>query len=190
MDEPKRKTPWRLAVVAVVFFALWGVGHWTGAGQYLGVAPLREAMQSAGGLGIVLFLLAFAIGELLHVFGVIFVVAAVLVYGQWLGGLVAYAGALVSISVSFFVIRGLGGQALTEVRWRPAQRMLARLHERPIATIAALRLVLWMLPALNYALAMSGVRFRHYFIGGALGLLLPVAGCALFVEWAYRWLGH
>jgi hypothetical protein len=38
-----------------------------------------------------------------------------------------------------------------------------------------LRLLLWMAPPLNYALALSSVCFRRHLIGTALGLLAPIA---------------
>jgi uncharacterized membrane protein YdjX (TVP38/TMEM64 family) len=38
------------------------------------------------------------------------------------------------------------------------------------------------LPALNYALAMSGVRFRAYLLGTLLGLPLPIALYCLFFD--------
>jgi uncharacterized membrane protein YdjX (TVP38/TMEM64 family) len=49
--------------------------------------------------------------------------------------------------------------------------------------VAILRLILWMAPPLNYALAMSAVRFRDYVIGSALGLLIPIALASLFFDW-------
>ena len=63
--------------------------------------------------------------------------------------------------------------------------MLARLDERPVTTVIVLRTLLWLAPPLNYALALSSIRFRHYLIGSALGLLLPVAGAALFFDWLF-----
>ena len=39
------------------------------------------------------------------------------------------------------------------------------------------------LPALNYALAMSGVKFRDYLIGTLLGLPLPIFLYCLFFDY-------
>ena len=92
------------------------------------------------------------------------------------------AGALVSITVSFFVIRGIGGQSLAEIERPFIRRMLSRLDARPIRTVALLRCFLWVAPALNYALAMSRLRFREYFLGSALGLLLPMPLMSVFID--------
>ncbi len=46
-----------------------------------------------------------------------------------------------------------------------------------------LRLVLFLMPAVNYALAMTRVRFRDFFVGSALGLVIPI----LFIAYAFDW---
>ena len=48
-------------------------------------------------------------------------------------------------------------------------------QERPVRSVALLRLVFWMFPPLNYALALSPVGLRDYVVGSALGLVLPLA---------------
>jgi uncharacterized membrane protein YdjX (TVP38/TMEM64 family) len=52
--------------------------------------------------------------------------------------------------------------------------------------VALLRLVLWMAPAVNYALALSPVRYRDYAIGSAVGLAIPVAAAAAFLHFFLR----
>ncbi|MNW10228.1 hypothetical protein D3C71_2074000 [compost metagenome] len=49
--------------------------------------------------------------------------------------------------------------------------------------ITALRVLFQTVPALNYALSLSGVRFRHYLIGTLLGLPLPIALYCLFFDY-------
>jgi len=45
-----------------------------------------------------------------------------------------------------------------------------------------LRIVFQSVPALNYTLALSGVRFRDYLTGTLLGLPLPIAVYCLFFD--------
>ena len=58
--------------------------------------------------------------------------------------------------------------------------MLARLDARPIRSIVLLRKLLQSVPALNYTLALSGVGFRSYLLGTALGLPLSIALHGIF----------
>ena len=53
---------------------------------------------------------------------------------------------------------------------------------RPLRTVVLLRIVLWMSPQLNYALALTGISFRNYLLGSAFGLIWPIVIMALFFE--------
>ena len=181
-----RARAWRLVILGVVLVALLVVRYATAFGASLSTARIRELVQAAGAAGIAIYFIAFAIGELLHVPGLVFVAVAVMCWGHLGGGVIAYAGALGSVTLSFFVVRGIGGEALAELKWKWVQRVLARLDQRPILTVALLRLVLWIAPALNYALALSRIRYRDYLVGSALGLALPIALASLFFRYLLR----
>jgi uncharacterized membrane protein YdjX (TVP38/TMEM64 family) len=76
-------------------------------------------------------------------------------------------------------------QIITEnLKNKLAIRLLAKLDARPIASIVLLRVLFQTFPALNYALAMSGVKFRNYLIGTLLGLPLPI----IFYCWIFDYL--
>jgi uncharacterized membrane protein YdjX (TVP38/TMEM64 family) len=165
----------RLVILGVVLVALLLVAHLTGLTASFSQARVRTLIQSTGKWGMLLFIAAFAIGELLHIPGLVFVGAAVVAFGRVRGGILSYAGAVVSISVTFAFIRAVGGQPLGTIRNQRVQALLARLDQRPILTVALLRLITWLTPAINYGLALSSVRFRDYFIGSAVGLVVPIA---------------
>jgi uncharacterized membrane protein YdjX (TVP38/TMEM64 family) len=148
---------------------------------------IRSLVQRAGPWGIVLFVVLFALGELVHIPGMVFVVAAVLAYGQTTGFIVGWLGAVISVTVSFVLVRTFGGQALTQIKWKVVQRMLDRLDARPVSTVFVLRSLLWVAPPLNFALAMSRIRLRDYLLGSGLGLLAPIAGVVVLFEQALAW---
>jgi uncharacterized membrane protein YdjX (TVP38/TMEM64 family) len=145
----------------------------------LSTTRIRDLVQHAGAAGVGLFILVFAVGELLHVPGMIFVAAGVMAWGPLAGGVVSYLAALVSVSVVFVVVRVIGGQPLATVTQPRVRAILARLDRRPILTVALLRLFLWIAPPVNYALALSTVRYRDYAAGSALGLAPPAALAAV-----------
>jgi len=143
------------------------------------VDTLRRELASLGWLAGPVFLAAFAVGELLHLPGILFVAAARIVFGAVLGLVLGYAGALLALAVSFAVARQLVRAArATREPWRPRwaflRRAFERLEARPVRTIALLRLVLWLAPPLTYALATTRVRAREHVLGCALGLVVPV----------------
>lgn len=155
----------------------------TGLRQQLSLELLHNAFLSHPLGGTLLFVLLFALGNLVQVPGWIFLAAAVLALGRLWGGTVTYLAASVSCLATFWLIRLLGGNALAELKSPLAQRLIAGLHARPVASIALLRLVFQTLPAVNVALALSGVRLRHYLLGTLLGLPLPIALYCLFFDY-------
>lgn len=178
----------RLALLVVFLVGLFVLGAATGWTDRFTLEGIRETIAGAGLWGFAIFIGAFAVGELLHVPGFLFVAAAVLAYGRLAGGAAAYVGAVVSVVVSFAVVRAVGGRALGGLKNARVRKILDRLEERPVRVVAILRLLLWMAPPLNYALALSPVRFRDYLIGSAVGLVVPIALASAFLDWFIQYL--
>ncbi|MFC6519695.1 TVP38/TMEM64 family protein [Undibacterium arcticum] len=124
--------------------------------------------------GLLIFTLLFCLGNLIQIPGWIFLAAAVLALGRTWGGMASYVAAVVSCTVTFFTIRLIGGDALRELKNPYAVRILRKLDTDPIKSIVLLRTLFQTVPALNYALALSGVRFHQYLVGTMLGLILPI----------------
>lgn len=172
---PARPSRWRLVLLAAVIAATYVVGRATGVTESLTLEGVRDAVAGAGAVGVVGFVALFAAGELVHVPGLVFVGAAVAVWGPAQGGLVAAVGALVSLVTSFVFVRGIGGKALDGVQNGLARRILGHLERRPVTTVALCRAVFVLSPPVTYALALSPVRFRDYLVGSAIGLVPPVS---------------
>jgi uncharacterized membrane protein YdjX (TVP38/TMEM64 family) len=184
--DRRRSIRWaRIGALVALTGALVAIGHATGAAETLSRERIEAIVHQLGVFGFVAYVAIFALGELVHVPGMVFVAAAILVYGRALGFVAAFAGAMVSLSVSFWVVRLVGGQPLGEISRPWAQRMLAHLDRSPVATVAILRALLWLAPALNYALAMTRIRFRDYVIGSALGLVVPLAIASITFDWLF-----
>ena len=132
--------------------------------------------------GLILFVLLFSLGNLIQIPGWVFLAAAVLTLGQVWGGVVTYIAAVTSCVFTFVTIRALGGDALRLLQNRVAVRILRELDAHPIASVGVLRILFQTVPALNYALAMSGIRFRDYLIGTLAGLPVPIALYCIFFD--------
>ena len=172
-----------VGILALIFVAALA----SGVADDVDPERVRAAIVAAGPWGVGLFVVMFVVGELIHIPGMVFVLAGVLTYGRSMGFLVALLGAVASVAFSFWLVRTFGGQALTHIRFKLLQRMLGKLDARPVQTVFVLRSIFWIAPALNYALAMSRVRFRDYLVGSTLGLVLPILGVTLLFEQAMAW---
>ncbi len=179
----------RLLLVLLFLLVLWGLFELTGVRSQLSPAYVEAQLMAHPVAGLLLFVLLFCLGNLIQVPGWVFLVAAVFGLGQWAGGLVTYVAACTSCFVTFWLIRWLGGGALQQLQSPLARRILQQLDARPVQSVLLTRLLFQTLPALNYALALSGIRWRHYALGTVLGLPLPIAVYCFFIDALVRSLG-
>ena len=154
----------------------------TGLRDNFSLEFLRQIFHENELTGLLIFVALFSLGNLIQIPGWLFLVAAVLTLGRIQGGSVTYIAALVSCTLTFVSIRFIGGNALREIDNRYARSLLGRLDARPILSIFLLRTLFQTAPALNYALAISGIDFRKYMIGTVIGLPLPIALYCYFFD--------
>ena len=179
----------RLLLVLLFLLVLWCLFQVTGVRGQFSLAFVQAQLMAHPVLGLLVFVLLFCLGNLIQVPGWVFLVAAVFGLGQWVGGVVTYVAACTSCFATFWLIRWLGGDALHQLQSPLARRILQRLDARPVQCVVLTRLLFQTLPPLNYALAMSGIRWRHYALGTLLGLPLPIAAYCFFIESLARYLG-
>lgn len=163
-----------------------GVTAWaTGVAACFTVCSICGLFGGTGLWGVLAFIALFAAGQLLRVPGPVFVATASGIR-QELGTLVALLGALVSVTVSFAVIRTFAGTSRADVHWPLVQRLLRRLDSRPVMTVALPHLTFQTAPLLNYALPMTVVCWCDHLLGSMLGLPVPVA----VMPWLSAWVLH
>lgn len=172
----------RLIAVALFLILLFALFELSGARSHFTLGFLQQVIREHQATGLLIFVLAFALGNLIQIPGWIFLAAAVLTLGELWGGVVTYIAATLSCVATFFTIRFVGGNALRKLDSTLAANLLGRLDAHPVKSILLLRMLFQTVPALNYTLAMSGVRFRAYLIGTLLGLPVPIALYCVFFD--------
>ncbi len=176
----------RLVLVLLFLAVLFAGAQWSGLRQHVSLPFLRQTLADHQGRGLAIFVLLFTLGNLIQVPGWIFLAAAVLVLGKLAGGLETYVAASVSCMFTFLAVRWVGGDAVRRLDNKWASKLISQLHAQPIRNVVVLRTLFQTLPALNYTLAMSGIRFRNYMAGTLLGLPLPIALYCLFFDYLAR----
>jgi uncharacterized membrane protein YdjX (TVP38/TMEM64 family) len=174
----------RIALLLVLASCATG-GVWLWRAGDLNQAALSEWVRSFGALAPPAFILAFALGEVVHLPGTLFVVLARAAFGPVGGLLLAYVGGVIAVTAPFLLARGLRQrrERAWQPRWRWAARALERVEAYPVRSVIVLRLVLWLSPPLDYALAFTSIRTRDYVIGSALGLMPSIAAVVFGVGW-------
>jgi len=123
-----------------------------------------------------------SLGELVHVPACVVYGACIMIYGKAVGFLVGWFAAITSVTFSFFVVRAVGGNSFSQIKSKRIRAVLAQLDKRPFTVVLMLRMVLFAAPLLNYALALSGVSFKDYFLGSAIGIIPPLAIIAVTLD--------
>lgn len=179
----------RLLGVALFLAILLILFQVSGLRDHFSLSFMRALILQHRAGGLVVFVVLFALGNLIQIPGWIFLAAAVLALGRLWGGAVTYAAAVASCIFTFVTIRALGGDALRLLENRVAVRILRELDAHPVTSVALLRILFQTVPALNYALALSGIRFRDYLVGTLIGLPAPIAVYCLFFDFLAARLG-
>jgi len=170
----------KLALFGVFVVTLFILKLFTPLGEQMTIANLQATFEPLGTWGIALFIVIFIVGIVLQLPGIVFIGASVLLFGVFLGTIVAYSSSVLAVIVSFYFARMIGGNALGQIKSVRVQNILSKLDKDPIRTIIILRSLMWIAPPLNYALAFSNVSSRKYIIGSAIGLVAPIIGICIF----------
>lgn len=166
-----------LALVVALAVATW----WSGLHE-LALDPerVRDLLVDSGVWGPFAFLAAFAVLEPFGVPGIVFVLPAALAWPAGLALALSWIGALLASVIGFAFARWIG-RDWVQARLPPGLRVYdARLAERGLQTVIAVRLTFFMLPAAHWALGLSRVRFVPYLAGSAIGYLPGLIAIVLF----------
>jgi uncharacterized membrane protein YdjX (TVP38/TMEM64 family) len=138
-----------------------------------GLPDVRQTVQAAGLWAPVLFVLLQGAVTVTPVPRTVFTVAAGVLFGSVTGLLLAVAGTTLAAAVAFWLVRLAGGPLVERhAHRRGVAWVRARLDRSGLLAVVSLRLI----PAvpfsvMNYAAALSGVRFAPYLLGTVLGVL-------------------
>lgn len=179
---PDRARAWtRLSALAALLIVVFVVEQLRGWDD---VRLLREQVDTAGPWGAVVFVAGYALLCLLPAPKALLTALGGLLFGWWLGALLSWVAALAGAAVAFGLGRALGRDAvdrLTRGRVERADRLLA---DHGLGAVLAARLTP-VLPftVINYAAGLTGVQWRHYAMGSALGMVPGSLAYAAFGAW-------
>ncbi|MEC9397751.1 MAG: hypothetical protein VX475_09040 [Myxococcota bacterium] len=173
-ETGKKQTRRRLLLLVVILVGLWVLGRQLGLDELATPAAMSEYIKGLGPWGVVVFVGLWTVYVQMQLPGVVFVIAAMLLYGPLQGAVVSWFGGMFVIAVTHVFIRGIGGTPLAESKRAWVRKVLSRIEQHPVRTVAILRSVFVMNPAINYPIILGGMSFRQHMTGSALGLIFPV----------------
>lgn len=148
------------------------------------VSLLRERVDAAGPLGGLVFVGGYAVLCLLPAPKALFTALGGLLYGLWLGALLSWLGALAGAVVAFGLGRWLGRETVDRLLRGRLARVDELLSAHGLGAVVTARLIpVVPFTGLNYAAGLTGVRFRAYALGTALGMVPGSLAYAALGAW-------
>lgn len=145
----------------------------TAAGEWLKARPFTP----------VLVLATFLIGGTIGVPITLMIVAAVVVFGPWVGAAYALIGAQLSALASFGLGRAAGRDAVTRLAGSRVNRIRRKLGDRGILTTITVRIVpVAPFAVVNLIAGVSKIRLRDFGLGSLIGLLPGVIVAAVLTD--------
>jgi len=168
-----------VAVLALFFSGVFDFLHDRG--------KVEDFFQDSGALGPIIFILAFIAAQPLSLPGAALIIPATFVWSWWEVLIYSMIGGIVASTIGFAVSRWI---AQDWVRKRLPKKLLKwdqRLSERAFLSVVVLRLVTGYAPAADWALGISKVQWRDFFLGTAIGLVPITALLAIFGDDTVKW---
>jgi phospholipase D1/2 len=143
-----------------------------------GIASLRGSPWR-----VPLVLLAFVVGSVVSFPILVMIGATVIALGPLLGFICAAAGSLLGATATFHVGRLVGRRPLRRWLGARAQVLERQLEGRGVVTVALLRKVpIAPFAIVNMVIGASGLSYREFILGTAIGMLPGIAAFALVGE--------
>ncbi len=180
------RLPWKKVALAGGLAALLLLAHELGVLQLFGdPARLRETLLRLGPLGFLAFLLAYTFLQPFGLSGVMFTVAASLVWPPAVAIALSLTGCTLATAAGFLFARYLARDWVEQRIPAKLRRYDDRLAAHGFATVLVLRLVFWMNPGLHALFGLSRLRFGTHLTASFLAYIpitiaFTLLGNALF----------
>ena len=130
----------------------------------------KQAINDLGSLGMLIYIGVFIMGLTMNLPGILFIALGGALYGTLLGGALALVGAMGGVSLSFGLSRLLGRDFVSMTLPERLKKYEPELEKRGLLTMIILRIFFLLNPWLNWALGLTSIKFRDYFLGSLIGL--------------------
>ena len=149
--------------------------------RYLTPDGLGRFLERTGIWGPVIFVLVYAAGVCLFIPGTLLTTLGGAIFGAYQGFLYVWVGAMLGASAAFWIGRTLGRDLAASLVGDRLKKYDEAIERNGFATVLYLRLVYFPFTPMNFGMGLTRVRFRDYFLGTALGILVGVFVFTFFV---------
>jgi uncharacterized membrane protein YdjX (TVP38/TMEM64 family) len=136
------------------------------------VDRLGLLLETAGFWAPAAYVLIYAAGVCLFIPGTLLTALGAALFGPYLGFLYVWLGAMIGSSQAFFIGRYLGRDFAASLIGDKLKKYDDGIERNGFATVLYLRLVYFPFTPMNFGMGLTKVRFKDYFAGTALGIIV------------------
>ena len=149
--------------------------------EFLTAERLGNFLENAGFLAPLAFIIVYAAGVCLFVPGTLLTALGAAIFGPYFGFLYVWVAAMSGSSLAFFIGRYLGRDFAASLIGDRLRKYDEAIERNGFATVLYLRLVYFPFTPMNFGMGLTRVRFRDYFSGTALGIIVGTFIFTFFV---------
>jgi uncharacterized membrane protein YdjX (TVP38/TMEM64 family) len=170
------------ASVLVVFVAgaIYAV-RFTPLKDYLTPEALGNLLAAAGFWAPLAFVVVYAVGVCLFIPGTLLTTLGAAIFGAYWGFLYVWVGAMAGASAAFLIGRTLGREFAASLIGDRLGNYDDAIERNGFATVLYLRLLYFPFTPMNFGMGLTKVRFRDYFLGTGLGIIVGTFVFTFFV---------
>jgi len=167
-------------LVAFIIVAIYIV-RFTSVKEFLTRETLGNFLDTAGFWGPLAFILIYAVGICLFIPGTLLTALGAAIFGPYWGFLYVWIGAMAGSSAAFWIGRTLGREFAATLIGDRLKKYDDAIERNGFATVLYLRLVYFPFTPMNFGMGLTKARFRDYFLGTGLGIIVGTFIFTFFV---------
>jgi uncharacterized membrane protein YdjX (TVP38/TMEM64 family) len=170
--KSRRKALVKASLFLVFIVAAVWVVRFTPVKGYLTAEALGGFLDKAGIWAPVAYMLLYAVGVCLFLPGTLLTGLGAAIFGAYWGFLYVWVGAMLGASAAFLIGRTLGREFAASLIGDKLRRYDDAIERNGFAAVLYLRLVYFPFTPMNFGMGLTKVRFRDYFFGTGLGIIV------------------
>ena len=129
-------------------------------------------MEKTGFWAPLIYIFIYAAGICLFVPGTLLTGIGAAIFGPYWGFVYVWIGAMIGASAAFWIGRTLGREFAASMIGDRLKKYDDAIERNGFATVLYLRLVYFPFTPMNFGMGLTRVRFRDYFLGTGLGIIV------------------
>jgi len=140
--------------------------------SYLTAEALGSFLEAAGFWAPLVYIVIYVLGVCLFLPGTLLTGLGAAIFGAYRGFVYVWIGAMIGAGAAFFIGRTLGRDFAASLIGDRLKKYDDAIERNGFATVLYLRLIYFPFTPMNFGMGLTKVRFRDYFAGTGLGIIV------------------